>query len=257
MRAQEQRNDNASSRGAVRRTTRPGAPGGLLALQRSAGNAAVVRAMEERHTHGAGCGHAPSVQRMPAPEVPPKPARLTGNRTGTGDDQEAGPAQPAAPAHGYTLTSAAGTMEFFRADSRSPDALRKSGGMRAWRPSNAKSELSAFLADPVGYSQAHVRSPKRELVSMANNEECGGYASADRHIYKISVSGLNRFDGPPARSKLLAKPTLYANSTTLESATVVVMGPIGPTQEMDYFGDIPMSNIVSCRKPGESGFTSP
>ncbi|MCB5908475.1 hypothetical protein [Streptomyces pinistramenti] len=39
----------------------------LLALQRSAGNAAVVRAMEqERHVHGAGCGHPqeePAVQR--------------------------------------------------------------------------------------------------------------------------------------------------------------------------------------------------
>ncbi|WP_328329107.1 hypothetical protein [Streptomyces sp. NBC_00455] len=243
LRAQEQRKDNASSRGQVRRTTAPGVPTGLQALQRSAGNAAVVRAMEERHTHGAGCGHSPSVQRMPAPPVPPKPAELAGN--------------PTTPAHGYTLTAPAGTMEFYRADSRAPDALRKTGGMRAWRPSSAKSELSAFFADPVGYAQAHVRSPNQHLVSMASNEDCGGFASADRHIYKISVSGLNRFDGPPARSKLLTKPTLYANSTTLESATVVVMGPIGPTQEMDFFGDIPMSHIVGCRKPGESGYSSP
>lgn len=44
--------------------TAPGA-GALLALQRAAGNAAVLRAMEqERHEHGPGCGHgeAPGTQ---------------------------------------------------------------------------------------------------------------------------------------------------------------------------------------------------
>ncbi|MEU0254044.1 DUF4157 domain-containing protein [Streptomyces sp. NPDC006184] len=41
-----------------------GTAAALLALQRTAGNAAVARAVEqERHEHGAGCGHVPSVQR--------------------------------------------------------------------------------------------------------------------------------------------------------------------------------------------------
>ncbi|MGW3358530.1 eCIS core domain-containing protein [Streptomyces bungoensis] len=42
-----------------------GTAAGLIALQRTAGNAAVARAVEqERHEHGAGCGHEPSVQRQ-------------------------------------------------------------------------------------------------------------------------------------------------------------------------------------------------
>ncbi|WP_405778686.1 hypothetical protein [Streptomyces sp. NBC_00859] len=237
----------------------------------------MTRAIEEqRHTHGTGCGHAPTaqrsvdpkaavalsdggvaVQRMPAPPVPHKPANLTAAKTGAGGSQDPEPSQAAAPTHQYTLAGDAGTMEFYRADGRAPEDLKKSGGMRSWRPASVKSELTSFFNDPVGYAQAHIRSPNQHLVSMATNEGCGGFASADRHIYKVAVSGLYRFEGPPARSKLLAKPTLYANSTTLESATVVVMGPVGPTQEMDFFGDIPMSHIVGCRRPGESGYSAP
>lgn len=60
------------------RTEQGGSPGVLspariAALQRTAGNAAVLRAVEEtRHVHGAGCGHPAGVQRSPeqaAPEV--------------------------------------------------------------------------------------------------------------------------------------------------------------------------------------------
>ncbi|MFI5684857.1 DUF4157 domain-containing protein [Streptomyces sp. NPDC051636] len=41
-----------------------GTAAGLIALQRTAGNAAVARAVaQERHEHDAGCGHVPSVQR--------------------------------------------------------------------------------------------------------------------------------------------------------------------------------------------------
>lgn len=50
----------------ARRSSRPAGtpPIPLLALQRAAGNAAVVRAIEkERHEHGAGCGHDQPVQR--------------------------------------------------------------------------------------------------------------------------------------------------------------------------------------------------
>lgn len=70
MRAQDQENDlggnrrSKAGRGSAR-SSLPGPAAGLLALQRSAGNAAVTRAIEEqRHEHGPGCGHADrSVQR--------------------------------------------------------------------------------------------------------------------------------------------------------------------------------------------------
>ncbi|WP_314223468.1 eCIS core domain-containing protein [Streptomyces zaehneri] len=70
MRAQDQEKDlggnrrSKAGRGSAR-SSLPGPAAGLLALQRSAGNAAVTRAIEEqRHEHGPGCGHADrSVQR--------------------------------------------------------------------------------------------------------------------------------------------------------------------------------------------------
>ncbi|MCX5368763.1 DUF4157 domain-containing protein [Streptomyces sp. NBC_00015] len=70
MRAQDQENDlgvnhrSKAGRGSTR-SSLTGPAAGLLALQRSAGNAAVTRAIEEqRHEHGPGCGHADrSVQR--------------------------------------------------------------------------------------------------------------------------------------------------------------------------------------------------
>ncbi|MET8946048.1 DUF4157 domain-containing protein [Streptomyces sp. NPDC004542] len=68
----------ARSRGTGLGPVRPGAGGmdrgALLALQRSAGNAAVLRALDEtEHAHGAGCGHEqttpPAVQRSTVHEV--------------------------------------------------------------------------------------------------------------------------------------------------------------------------------------------
>lgn len=76
--AQPRRAPAARSRGTGLGPVRPGAGGldggALLALQRSAGNAAVVRVLDEtRHAHGAGCGHEqatpPPVQRSAAHEV--------------------------------------------------------------------------------------------------------------------------------------------------------------------------------------------
>ncbi|MGW1722470.1 eCIS core domain-containing protein [Streptomyces sp. NPDC002306] len=68
MRAQDNDNDRGTGRSAPARTgARPALAGpaaALLALQRTAGNAAVSRAVEEeRHQHDAGCGHQPAVQR--------------------------------------------------------------------------------------------------------------------------------------------------------------------------------------------------
>ncbi|WP_406007402.1 DUF4157 domain-containing protein [Streptomyces sp. NBC_00637] len=70
MRAQDQENDLGNTRRpkagrGTPRSSLTGPAAGLLALQRSAGNAAVTRAIEEqRHEHGPGCGHADrSVQR--------------------------------------------------------------------------------------------------------------------------------------------------------------------------------------------------
>ncbi|MFF0086991.1 DUF4157 domain-containing protein [Streptomyces canus] len=95
-RVQPHRTEKADSRPPSRvpdsRTEKGGSPGALspariAALQRTAGNAAVLRAVEEtRHVHGAGCGHpaavqrsseraTPEVQRSSVPEVLRAPGR--------------------------------------------------------------------------------------------------------------------------------------------------------------------------------------
>ncbi|MGN9807489.1 eCIS core domain-containing protein [Micromonospora sp. L32] len=195
-----------------------------------------------------------TVQTMPPP-VPVKPAHLRAGQTSeAAAAEEAPPPQPAVPKHGYLLKGDAGPLRFFRADRRAPEDL--SQGMRSFRSASVTTELAAFLSDPRAYAQDHVSNNNPRLVSTALDQECGGYASNDRHLYQIEVSGWYRFEQePPARSRILAKPAIYANSTSLGTATAAVIGPIGATQEMDFFAEIPRSFITACRRPGASDFT--
>lgn len=64
----------------------------------------------------------------------------------------------------------------------------------------------------------------------------GGYAGNDRHVHRIQVGGWYRFDPPPARSRILTKPAVHADSTSLETATAVVIGPVGPTHRLPPAG---------------------
>ncbi|GGT50677.1 eCIS core domain-containing protein [Streptomyces purpureus] len=82
MRAHEQRADRAGDRDRARPKAPLTTPAlQLLALQRAAGNAAVAQAVaEERHEHGANCGHGPAaqdstVQRSAVHEVLRSPGR--------------------------------------------------------------------------------------------------------------------------------------------------------------------------------------
>nr|WP_233518157.1 DUF4157 domain-containing protein [Streptomyces corynorhini] len=238
----------------------------------------VQRAVEPRTAPAAGAAHegrggpvavqtATDGERNPPP-VPNKPDRMRlGGSAGTSRadrtnaaGQTSAAAEPAqaqsgTPAHGYTLAESA-SLVFFRADGRTPEAIRQANGMRSRNNTSVATELAMFLEDPIAYARAHVSSPKPTLVSTALDQDCGGYASNDRHLYQIQVSGWHRFAAPPARSKILTKPTVYANSTSLETATAAVIGPVGPTQEMDFIGGVPLAAITGCRRPGESGFSA-
>ncbi|MFD5463036.1 hypothetical protein ACFWIQ_09445 [Kitasatospora sp. NPDC127059] len=251
---------------ARRPTSAPPVRHGLLGLQAAAGNDAVVRML--RRAGSVAVQTASSDGKRKPPPVPKKPGNLTsvGAARTSGADQtnsagqtsataEPAQAQPDTPAHGYTLAESA-SLVFFRADGRSPEVIRKANGMRSRTNTSVATELAMFLEDPIAYTRAHVSSPKPTLVSTALDEDCGGYASNDRHIYQIQVSGWHRFAAPPARSKILTKPTVYANSTSLETATAAVIGPVGPTQEMDFIGGIPLTAITGCRRPGQSGFSA-
>ncbi|WP_107054244.1 hypothetical protein [Streptomyces sclerotialus] len=263
---------------ARRPASAPPAQHGLLGLQAAVGNAAVVqmlrgadqaprdvqRAVEPRTAPAAGAAHegrggpvavqtAPTDGKRKPPPVPNKPDKLSAGQTSAA--AEPAQAQSDTPAHGYTLAESA-SLVFFRADGRSPEVIRQANGMRSRNNTSVATELAMFLEDPIAYARAHVSSPKPTLVSTALDEDCGGYASNDRHLYRIQVSGWHKFAAPPARSKILTKPTVYANSTSLETATAAVIGPVGPTQEMDFIGGIPLAAITGCRRPGESGFSA-
>ncbi|WP_436738205.1 eCIS core domain-containing protein [Streptomyces sp. BBFR102] len=238
----------------------------------------VQRAVEPRTAPAAGAAHesrggpvavqtAPTDGKRQPPPVPKKPASLSAGGAArsssaeqatsagqTSAAEEPAQAQSDTPAHGYTLAGSA-NLTCFRADGRSPEAIRQAGGMRSRNGTSVSSELAVFLKDPIDYARAHVSSPKPTLVSTALDEECGGYAN-NRNVYRIAVDGWYRFAPPPARSKILTKPAVYANSTSLETATAAVIGPVGKTQEMDFIGDIPLPAITGCRRVGESGFTA-
>ncbi|MEU7061821.1 DUF4157 domain-containing protein [Streptomyces sp. NPDC046197] len=247
----------------------------------------VQRAVELRTAPAAGAAHegrggpvaVQTASRKPPP-VPKKPDRLrlggaaqtssadqtnSAAQTSSADQtnsagQTSAAAEPAqapsdTPAHGYTLVGSK-SLVVYRADGRSPKDIRQAKGMRSRNPTTVKDELALFFQDPIAYARAHISSPKRTLVSTAQNEDCGGYASNDRHIYKIQVSGWHKFAAPPARSAILTKPTVYANSTSLETATAAVIAPVGRTREMDFIGEIPLEAITGCRRPGESDFSA-
>lgn len=237
----------------------------------------VRRAVEPWTAPAAGAAHEGrggpvAVQTAPTdggrkPPVPHKPDNLrlggaaqtsSADRTNsagrTSAAVEPAQAQSDTPAHGYTLAESA-SLVCFRADGRSPEVIRQANGMRSRNNTSVATELAVFLQDPIAYARAHVSSPKPTLVSTALDEDCGGYASNDRHLYQIQVSGWHKFAAPPARSNILTKPTVYANSTSLETATAAVIGPVGPTREMDFIGGIPLAAITGCRRPGESGFS--
>ncbi|WP_406152177.1 DUF4157 domain-containing protein [Streptomyces sp. NBC_01012] len=229
----------------------------------------VQRAVEPRTAPAASAAHEGrggpvAVQTAPGkpPPVPPKPDKLrlggadqTNSAGQTSADADPAQANSDTPAHGYTLAEPA-SLVFFRADGRSPEVIQQANGMRSRNNASVATELAMFLDDPIAYARAHVSSPKPTLVSTALDEDCGGYASNDRHLYRIQVNGWYQFAAPPARSKILTKPTVYANSTSLDSATAVVIGPVGPTREMDFIGEIPLAAITGCRRPGESGFSA-
>ncbi|WP_234348317.1 DUF4157 domain-containing protein [Kitasatospora sp. MY 5-36] len=211
---------------------------------------------------------APTEGKKKPPSVPKKPDHLRSGgavRTSSADQsnsagQTSAAAEPAqaqsdTPEHGYTLAAPA-DLVCYRADTRPPEAIREAGGMRSRIPTRVTDELKTFLEDPKLYAQAHVSNSLRTLVSAALDEDCGGYAANDRYIYRIQVSGWHKFAPPAARSKLLTKPTVYANSTSLETATAAVIGPLGKTQEMDFIGGVPLTDITGHRGPEESGFSA-
>ncbi|MFI1166308.1 hypothetical protein ACH4UM_22570 [Streptomyces sp. NPDC020801] len=146
------------------------------------------------------------------------------------------------------------TLTLYRADGRPPELIKEKGGMLTRESRPLKDVKQLFCRDPRAFEESHVRSNLPYLVSTATDEECGGLAN-DRFLYRITIPGLYRFEQtPPARSRILKKPVIYANAPSFEAATMVLMETAKQTGEVDFFDGIPLRYIEACRAPRETHF---
>lgn len=156
---------------------------------------------------------------------------------------------------GYAMTAETQSLTLYRADGRSPQLVREKGGMQGKENKPLAEIKQLFATDPRGFEQSHVSNNLPYLVSTAADEEAGGYATNDRYLYKISVNGLYKFEqSPAARSRITRKPAIYANSPSLQDATIVLMATSKDTGEVDFFSGIPLEFITHCRAPGDNTF---
>jgi len=170
--------DRTSARRSPRSAAAPLNP--LLALQRTAGNAAVTRAIEEQvHERGAGPGHDQPVRRPTAlhlqrspgsPLSTPLPPAPTTRRP------PAGPAtEPVRITHPQVKLLTPRPRMLYRGDSRSPAQIRTSGG---------------FVAQGTNYDQMI-----RHLLGLIRDEDGSGWVSTTS---RESVA--QTFAAPPSRA---------------------------------------------------------
>lgn len=157
---------------------------------------------------------------------------------------------------GYRPAAEAVELTLYRADGRNPRLIREKGGMLAKDRMPLTEVKQRLVTDPRAFEQAHVSTNLPYLVSTAKDMEAGGYATRDRFLYRIRISGLYRFEqSPPARSNIMRKPVIYANAPSFDEATVILMETSKDTGEVDFCSGIPAGLIVGYQAPGAEGFS--
>ena len=147
----------------------------------------------------------------------------------------------------YTRTTA--HIIAYRADDRAPGEIRRTNGFLQ-KEHKSLNDVMGLLRQygTRAFAQDHVSNNRGYLVSLAVDQECGGYASS-RYVYKFDFGRMNVFTPPKARSKLLEQPIFYTNADSLDSSTLIAMDPRKDTEELDFFSGIPLSYVISCRGP--------
>ncbi|GAB6897068.1 hypothetical protein [Kineosporia succinea] len=152
---------------------------------------------------------------------------------------------------------AIGQLSLFRADTRPPEELKHKHGftMKSVTPAEVL-RASLFSMGLATFIQDQIRSNRSDLVSFASTEECGGFASNDRYIYKIDLEGTWYEFGPPDGATILADHAdlRQASRLALDTKKGSTVHKGKKDTEVTLLFELEMEKIKSCRKPGESDF---
>jgi hypothetical protein len=163
------------------RSSRPAAAASipLLALQRTAGNAAVTRAIEEQRHEGAGPGHDQPAQRSTAPHPRHSPGRSPDVPLQRAPATQPPPAAPVAGpvriSHPQIKLLTPKPRMLYRGDSRSPAQIKSTGG---------------FVSQGMNYDQM-----VRHLLGLIRDGDESGWISVTS---RESVA--QTFAAPPSRA---------------------------------------------------------
>ena len=145
-------------------------------------------------------------------------------------------------------------LHVFRAVDTSPEKIKTD---EKWLPRNPepfllKKHIAQLLEDPRGFAQSHVSNNFKWLHSCALDEECAGYTHTRAYTYEIVVLDMNRFEPPPARSRILTRPAIWSNGVKkdLSDATRVAFDPRKQTEEIDLMFDLELDMIKRYKEKG-------
>jgi hypothetical protein len=144
-------------------------------------------------------------------------------------------------------------ISLYRADGRAPDKLKSGNppgfGVRISVPFGLLK--ATLLKNVTEFAEDHVRYNRQDLKSYATDNNAGGFASADRHLYEIDFGQWREFKRPPVQGKL-PSPTILANSNSLDNATKIAIDTLKPTGEIFLLFEVDLADISSVRRPGSA-----
>lgn len=139
-------------------------------------------------------------------------------------------------------------ITLYRADNRTPPKLKGSNppgfGTRTVTPfSLLKADL---LKDPAAFAEDQVRNNRQDLKSYATDTQAGGYAAADRTLYRIDLGNWTKFKHPKNPVIILA------NSNDLATATRIAINTGKSTHEIFLLFEVGLTDITEAQTPGNA-----
>ncbi|MBD2816236.1 RHS repeat-associated core domain-containing protein [Xenorhabdus sp. Flor] len=161
-------------------------------------------------------------------------------------------------------------LTVYRADMRTPSAIREAGGFHPRSNKSNQEILSAYgerlAKQPDALAREHIVSPNRDFVSTAMDIECGGYVRPDGYIYEIHIPDLKVHGFGPETfgegAKRLRKgklfPEFMMNSISLETSTMLAIRQPAQSasREVTFLGAIPINYIKRWQKGSGGEWTS-
>jgi hypothetical protein len=106
-----------------------------------------------------------------------------------------------------------------------------------------------MLKDVNLFVEDHVRQNRQDLKSYATDVQAGGFASADRYLYKIDLGVWTEFTRPP-RPRGLPSAVILANSNNLVDATRIAIDTKKATNEIFLLFELGYKDITDVKAPG-------